>query len=37
LGGNKFIEVGVGEQLARALRATADGDVFEVARRDVTI
>jgi hypothetical protein len=35
--GNELIEVDVGEHAAWALRAVADGDVFEVARRDVTI
>jgi hypothetical protein len=37
LNSNEFVEVCIGEQLARALYATANGDVFEVARRDVTI
>jgi hypothetical protein len=37
LNSNEFVEIGIGEHAAWALRAVADDDVFEVARRDVTV
>jgi hypothetical protein len=35
--GNEFVEVGVGEHLARAALAVADGDIFERAGSDVAV
>jgi hypothetical protein len=34
---DEFVEVGVGEHLARAALAVADGDIFERAGSDVTV
>jgi hypothetical protein len=37
LNNNEFVEVGVGEQAARALGATANDDVFQLTRLYVAI